>query len=257
MATDWKRIGRITATVFEWIGVVVFGLLVLAVVVVGAMLGGVGKAPEAMGGAGRVDADAVELAAPSAAALPPAPTSVETGSLFAPVHEVLVSPRCMNCHPDGDRPLVGDGQTHAMNVSRASADAGLPCSTCHADHNSKVVAGPPGAPDWGLPPADTPMVFEGRSVTALCEQLRDPASNGQRSLAQLLDHVGHDPLVLWGWVPGGDRQPPPISHAAFVEAFAAWVEAGGLCPGEREPPELELAAVSDDVDDNASVFKSE
>jgi hypothetical protein len=74
------------------------------------------------------------------------------------------------------------------------------------------------------------MIFQGRSPTALCEQLRDPSRNGGKDLTALLEHVEHDPLVLWGWQPGGKRTLPPMSHEAFVRAFRAWVNADGACP---------------------------
>lgn len=239
---DMRRVGRISLTTIEWIGVVAFGLLLVVTIAIGVMLGWVGDDPDPMGEASPDIGAAVPLLE-SAAALAPTPT--EVSSLFAPIHQVLTSPRCVNCHPDGDRPLARGGGFHAMNISRASAGAGLPCSTCHAEHNSKVFGGPPGAPHWGLPPADTPMIFQNRSVTALCRQLRDPAQNGQRSLAELHEHIAEDPLVLWGWSPGGDRTAPPISHAGFVAAFRAWVEAGGICPGELEPPAREGAGDSE------------
>lgn len=239
-----RRVGRITLTAFEWIAVLIFGLLLLVIVAVGVMLGWIGDDPERMGDVG-LDT-AAEVAPVAAAAAPPTPTPTEASSLFAPIHRVLTSPRCMNCHPDGDRPLARAGGPHAMNVSRASADSGLPCSTCHAEHNSKVFGGPPGAPHWGLPPADTPMIFERRSVTSLCLQLRDPAHNGRRSLTDLHEHIARDPLVLWGWDPGGDRSPPPLSHAEFDVAFKAWVDAGGICPGEAAPPTLAPRAAEGD-----------
>jgi hypothetical protein len=166
----------------------------------------------------------------------PAPTNkIAAGkAAFADVARVLQSPRCQNCHPTGDRPLQGDqGKVHAQNISRGSIAAGLPCSTCHQEKNSDaigVLGGPPGAPRWGLPPAEHPMVFQGKTPTALCEQLKNPAHNGGKSLAQLLDHVSHDALVLWGWKPGGKRQPPPLPHDKFVAAFTAWVAADGACP---------------------------
>lgn len=153
---------------------------------------------------------------------------------FADVARVLQSPRCRNCHPTGDRPLQGDpGTPHAQNISRASVAAGLLCSACHQERNSDaigVIGGPPGAPRWGLPPAEHPMVFQGKTPTALCEQLKNPAHNGGKTLAQLLEHVSKDPLVLWGWQPGGKRQPPPLPHDKFVAAFTAWVASDGACP---------------------------
>ncbi len=153
---------------------------------------------------------------------------------FVDVAKVLQSPRCRNCHPIGDAPLQGDsGRRHAMFISRASTEAGLPCATCHQTRNSEAVGvagGPPGAPSWDLPPKAFPMVFQGKTVTALCEQLRDPERNHGKTLAQLLDHVAHDALVLWGWSPGGQRTKPPLAHDAFVAAFATWVAGGGACP---------------------------
>ncbi|MFB6374641.1 MAG: hypothetical protein ABEN55_16310 [Bradymonadaceae bacterium] len=153
---------------------------------------------------------------------------------FADIAKVLKSPRCMNCHPDGDRPLVDDeSRPHPMNISRRSTRLGLPCSTCHRDRNSEaygVEGGPPGAPHWKLPPEETPMIFEGRSVAELCRQLKDPERNGGKDLESLLEHVTRDPLVLWGWTPGGNRTKPPLSHKEFVEAFRTWVDSRGACP---------------------------
>jgi hypothetical protein len=153
---------------------------------------------------------------------------------FEQVAKVLQSPRCRNCHPAGDAPLQTDlGRPHAMNVSRASVAAGLECATCHQERNSEALGipgGPPGAPHWGLPPADTPMVFEGLSSRVLCQQLKDPAQTGGRDLSALLDHVSHDALVLWGWAPGGTRTTPPLSHERFVAEFRTWVRSGGACP---------------------------
>ncbi len=173
--------------------------------------------------------------APPAAATPPTAAQVEAGRrAFVDVARVLQSPRCRNCHPAGDAPLQGDGgRRHAMFISRTSVAAGLPCGACHQARNSEAVGvagGPPGAPHWGLPPVDMPMVFEGKTVAALCQQLRDPATNGARTLDQLLHHVSHDALVLWGWKPGGKRTVPPLPHARFVAAFATWVAGGGACP---------------------------
>jgi mono/diheme cytochrome c family protein len=153
---------------------------------------------------------------------------------FLDVARVLQSPRCQNCHPTGNRPLQGDkGFPHAQNISRGSIAAGLLCSTCHQERNSEAIGipgGPPGAPKWNLPPAEHPMVFQGKTPTALCEQLKDPAHNGGKTLAQLLEHVSHDALVLWGWSPGGKRTLPPLSHDKFVASFTTWVSSGGACP---------------------------
>lgn len=154
---------------------------------------------------------------------------------FLDVAWVLKSPRCMNCHPAGDRPLQTDtSRPHAMNISRRSVKNGLQCSACHQTRNAQTLkgqpAGPPGAPHWGLPPEDTPMIFQGKRPDEICAQMRDPAQNGKKTLAQLVEHVDKDPLVLWGWSPGGDRTKPPMTHKAFVDSFKLWAGAGGPCP---------------------------
>lgn len=155
-------------------------------------------------------------------------------SAFQDVYEVLQHPRCLNCHPTGDAPLqTDDSIPHAMNITRASTDAGLECATCHQTQNSEaygVKGGPPGAPNWHLPEKEMPLIFEDRTVVELCIQLKDPAQNGHKTLDQLYLHVAHDPLVLWGWYPGGDRTEPPLPHEKFARQFKTWVDAGAPCP---------------------------
>lgn len=150
---------------------------------------------------------------------------------FVEVAKVLQSPRCMNCHPIGDRPLQGDdAKPHRMSISRRGESAGLPCTTCHQKKNAPFLHGPPGVPGWKLPARDMPLVFQGKSLHDLCEQLKDPARNGHKSLADLKEHMGHDPLVLWGWDPGPGRTKPPIPHAEFAAHVNRWADAGGPCP---------------------------
>lgn len=158
------------------------------------------------------------------------PVSATDGAkAFVEVAKVLQSPRCMNCHPAGDRPLQTDASTpHKMNVSRTGEAAGLECATCHREKNSEalgVPGGPPGAPNWHLPPRDMPMVFEGLTAARLCAQLKDPNRNGHKTLAQLLHHVSEDPLVLWGWNPGGNRHETTTQPRRFRAAVCGL---GGL-----------------------------
>ena len=154
---------------------------------------------------------------------------------FEPVARVLLSPRCRNCHPAGDVPLQHDaGTPHAMEVGRAAMKQGLTCGACHFEQPLEDAGPgmPPGAPHWGLPPEHAKMPFEGRTPAQLCAQLKDPTQTNGKDLAGLLHHVSEDALVKWAWNPGEGRTPPPVSHADFVAAFRAWVDAGGPCPGD-------------------------
>jgi hypothetical protein len=178
-------------------------------------------------------------AAPSQA--PQGPLGRRTGdpiAAFETVRVVLQSPRCMNCHPAGDAPLQGDdSHIHLQNIQRGpegNGVAGLGCSACHGKANLPDSYGahmPPGvATGWHLPPAEMKMVFAHLDSRALCEQLKDPAQNGGKDVAALVDHVSKDPLVLWGWSPGHGRTPVPVAHAEFVSAFRTWADAGAPCP---------------------------
>lgn len=157
-----------------------------------------------------------------------------TDSAFARVYPVFMHARCVNCHPAGDAPLQGDlGLVHAQNVRRGPDGKGLfamKCSACHQESNTAGLHMPPGNPNWHLPPADMPMVFERKSPRQLAEQLKDPKRNGGKTLAQLLMHVEKDGLVLGCWNPGDGRTKPPVSHADFAKAFREWVESGAPVP---------------------------
>jgi hypothetical protein len=166
-----------------------------------------------------------------------APAKPDPAAAFETVKAVLQSPRCVNCHPDGDRPTQGDDMhTHQQFVVRGPEGKGAPglaCTTCHGLANPPDSYGPhmpPGtAEGWRLPTPEQRLVFAGRSSKALCEQLKDPKQNGGKDLAGLIEHVEHAPLVLWGWSPGYGRAKVSISHEEFVAAFKAWAAAGAPC----------------------------
>ena len=65
----------------------------------------------------------------------------------------------------------------------------------------------------------------------MCAQLKDPAQNGGRSLAEIIQHVIHAPLVGWAWSPGVGRKPAPGAQEAFAALIKAWVDTGAVCPG--------------------------
>jgi hypothetical protein len=173
----------------------------------------------------------------AAGAAPSAAEAEASRSAFARAYRVLQHPRCLNCHPAQDRPLVGDlSQPHPMQVRRGPEGMGangLWCSTCHQDQNLPQAHQPPGAPGWQLPTSDLPMVFQGRSAQQLCEQMKDPARNGQRTVEQVVDHVREAPLVGWGWQPGAGRTPVPVPREQFVKDMAEWAELGAFCPGRE------------------------
>lgn len=162
-------------------------------------------------------------------AIPSAPARSQ--ALFTEATRVLLHPRCVNCHVQGDSPAQGATfARHEPPVVRGPEDrgvVGMECSGCHQDQNLQL-SRVPGAPDWRLPPKV--MAWEGRSTGALCEQLKDRERNGGRTLEQVVDHAGHDAFVTWGWAPGADRAPAPGSQAEFAALLAAWVESGAECP---------------------------
>lgn len=157
-------------------------------------------------------------------------------ALFLEATRVMLHPRCKNCHPAGDTPAQGDdGRTHDPPVFRGPDDhgvVGLECTSCHQDRNLEL-ARVPGAPKWGLAPRV--MSWVDKTPTTLCQQLKDPARNGGKTLPQIVDHAAHDPLVAWGWEPGAGRTKAPGTQARFGALMAAWVETGSECPNE-EPP---------------------
>jgi hypothetical protein len=152
---------------------------------------------------------------------------------FEAMVPALRHPRCMNCHSAGDFPRQGnDSHPHTMQVRRGPDGQGLnsvQCSTCHQDHNLAGVHTPPGAPDWHLPPPETPMIWEGLTDGQLCELLKDPKQNGNRTVQQIVEHMA-TPLVVWGWTPGEGRTPIPMKLSVFQAHVSAWADKGAGCP---------------------------
>ena len=159
---------------------------------------------------------------------------------FATVASVLLSPRCLNCHVRGDSPLQGDAETpHPMNVKRGPdgrGQAAMRCTNCHQAENSSEPHGPRGREGWRLPPPTMRLAWQGLSIGELCQSIKDPRTNGNRTLAELLEHVRDDPFVNWGWNPGAGRTTPPVSHEEFVTAVVLWAESGASCPQPATEP---------------------
>lgn len=159
--------------------------------------------------------------------------SIESVKAFMQVYTVLMSPRCMNCHPAGDVPLQGDdSHLHTMAPKRGADGKGvyaMKCTNCHQPTNTPGLHTPPGNPNWHLPPADMKMVFQGKTPHELAKQLVDKNQNGHKDMKQLLEHA-HDSLVLAGWNPGEGRSLPPMSHKDFVKAWTTWINKGAYAP---------------------------
>ncbi len=162
--------------------------------------------------------------------------SVASVNAFKKVYAVLMSPRCMNCHPAGDVPLQGDdSHLHAMLPKRGHDGKGvyaMKCSNCHQPTNTPGPNTPPGSPNWHLPPANMKMVFEGRSAYQLAKQLVNPKQNGHKDIKKLIEHADDD-LVLAGWNMGEGRTLPPLSHAEFKKAWITWLTTGAYAPQEK------------------------
>ncbi len=160
--------------------------------------------------------------------------TLRSQALFVEVSRVLTHARCVNCHPADDTPRQGEAHAfHDPPVLRGADDRGIPalgCDTCHQDRNAEL-ARIPGAPDWHLAPRS--MAWLGKSGAQICAQLKDPARNGRRTLAQIHDHVAHDGIVAWGWKPGADRTRAPGTQAQLAELVQAWIDTGAACPVEE------------------------
>jgi hypothetical protein len=157
--------------------------------------------------------------------------AARSAAIFTELGKVLTHPRCLNCHPAGDRPRQGDmSRLHQPPVVRGADGFGLPalrCPICHLQANFDP-AGVPGNPIWHLAPGE--MAWEGKTLGKICAQIKDPARNGNRALAALIEHIGEDHLVGWAWAPGYGRQPAPGTQKEAGALVEAWINTGAECP---------------------------
>jgi hypothetical protein len=157
--------------------------------------------------------------------------AARSAAIFTELGKVLTHPRCLNCHPAGDRPRQGDmSRLHQPPVVRGADGFGLPamrCPICHLQANFDP-AGVPGNPIWHLAPRE--MAWEGKTLGEICAQIKDPARNGNRALAALIEHIGEDHLVGWAWAPGYGRQSAPGTQKQAGALVEAWIETGAACP---------------------------
>ena len=180
---------------------------------------------------------------------PPAEGSVsqEQGlAAWSRIFEVTSHPRCANCHTGpSDRPMwsgpsYGKTRVHGMNIQAGNSRIGaetILCSTCHTNKsedwdnaNNTPHAAPRVAMSWLLAPVDAHWF--GRTTQQICEQLRNPDTNGNRDTLKIAEHLNHDLILHWAWAPGGNREPAPYSLQEHVNDILAWGVAGTPCPGD-------------------------
>ena len=101
---------------------------------------------------------------------------------------MFLSPGSARADSSAAWPLQGDGALpHHPVVVRGEDGHGAPglrCDACHGESNFQSV---PGAPGWHLAPRE--MAWQGLSVSAICDQIKDPARNGGLDLAGLIHHI--------------------------------------------------------------------
>jgi len=160
-----------------------------------------------------------------------ADTAARSAAIFTELGKVLTHPRCMNCHPAGDRPHQGEaGRLHQPPVERGPDGHGLVamrCSICHQAANfdpGRV----PGHPEWHLAPRE--MGWVGKTLREICTQIKDRDRNGGRSPEDLIHHIGDDTLVGWAWAPGFGRRPAPGTQKQAGALVEAWAKTGAACP---------------------------
>ena len=157
--------------------------------------------------------------------------TARSAAIFTELGKVLTHPRCVNCHPAGDRPRQADvSRPHQPPVWRGADGYGLPamhCPICHTRANFDP-AGVPGNAIWHLAPRE--MAWEGKTLGEICAQIKDPARNGNRSPHDLIEHIGDDHLVGWAWAPGYGRRPVPGTQKQARALVEAWVNTGAACP---------------------------
>lgn len=150
--------------------------------------------------------------------------------------DVLMSPRCINCHPSDNIPKQSeDGHPHYFGMSRGTNNLGFQatkCTTCHQTENNNY-SGVPGAPDWSLAPDK--MKWEGLTRNQIARSMLNKENNGNRTLEELEYHLTEHELVLWAWKPGVDangvpRELPPVPLEEYRAAVKEWIEHGAIVP---------------------------
>jgi hypothetical protein len=179
--------------------------------------------------------------------IPAGSVSIEEGlANWRLFYEVASHPRCSNCHVGADNrpmwsgPSYGKARPHGMNVNAGESRIGieaLACSTCHTqlsqpDETANAVPHTPPrvASVWTLAPVEAGWF--GESSAFICNQLKDPERNGNRTIREVAAHLDHDSILHWAFNPGGNREPAPHSLQEAMDALMNWAAAGTPCPPE-------------------------
>ncbi len=158
---------------------------------------------------------------------------------YTKMMDVLMSPRCVNCHPNDNIPKQGDdAHPHYFGMSRGENNLGYQatkCTTCHQSENNNY-SGVPGAPDWSLAPES--MKWEGLTRNEIAKSMLDPKRNGGRNHEELMHHLTEHELVLWAWEPGvradgTKRNPPPVPVDEYIKAVKQWFKDGAVIPSDQ------------------------
>lgn len=165
---------------------------------------------------------------------------------WARIYEVAAHPRCANCHVDAagipmwSGPSYGsEPRPHGMHIAAGESRIGakyVPCAACHIEQvgsNTVPHAAPFTGHIWMLAPSD--FAWWGKSSAEICAQMRDPARNGGRDGAGLVEHILHDAelqaFITWSFAPGGTREPAPGTMQSHLDDMVIWTSAGMPCPG--------------------------
>ena len=160
------------------------------------------------------------------------------------IFAVASHPRCSNCHVDESNvpmwsgPAYGKTRPHGMNINADNSRIGIesvPCSTCHVQSTSlnTIPHAPPHTGHaWMLAPVE--FAWWGKDSPSICDQMRDPARNGGRDGAGLVEHILHDAeikaFITWGFNPGGGREAAPGTMQEHLDDMVLWTAAGMPCP---------------------------
>ena len=158
----------------------------------------------------------------------------ESKQAFLKAYTVFMNPRCMNCHPDGNQPLQGDdSHIHLQNVTRGPEGKGvfaMKCKNCHQDTNLEGYGFPPGNGHWQMPPANRPMVFQGKSPRELALHFKNNQFTGFKTLNDMIKHVDEEGLVISSFNPPAGVTKIPMSHEEFVATVKEWIDKGAAVP---------------------------